>query len=187
MNRIEPRRRGDRSRARLVGDQRLDQPVGEQPRPLQIGPEHQVELRGADLQEPVGRGDADVVDQQLDRAVPGQLVGQAGHVLGVEVGLDDLAALGAEGVLEGVGVLVDHGDVGPGHDQPFGDGLADPAGGAGDDGRPASQVLEQLQHRWPGVRRDQIDLTVRVHARLTSPPGRCVPPSKSLPGGGAVS
>jgi hypothetical protein len=172
---------------RLVVDQRLDQPVGEQPRPSEVGPEHQVELGRPDLEEPVRRGDTDVVDQQLDRPGPGQLVGQANHVLGVEVGLDDLAVLGAEGLLEQPRVLVDDGHVGPGHDQPLGDRLTDPPGGAGDDGAPARQVVEQPQHRWPDVPLTRIALTVRLHAQLTSPPGRCVPPSKSLGGGGAVS
>ena len=188
MNRIEPRGRGARSEGlRLVLDQRLDQPVGEQPGPAEVGPEHQVELRGADLQQPVGGGDADVVDHQLDRPVAGQLVGHPDDVLLVQVGLDDLAALGAEGLLEVLGVPVDHGDVGPGHDQPLGDRLADAPGGAGDDGPPALEILEELADRRHLVRLTGIVVTVRLHAQLTSPPGRCVPLSKSLPGAGAVS
>jgi hypothetical protein len=170
-----------------LGDQGLHQPVGEQPRPPEVRPEHEVELRGPDLQEPVGRGDADVVDHQLDRAVPGQLVGHADHVLAVQVGLDDLAGLGAEGLLELVRVLVDHGDLGPGHDQPLGDRLANAAGGAGDDGSPASEVLEELVDRRQLLCLTGIVVTVRLHAQLTSPPGRCVPPSKSVVGDGAVT
>ena len=89
--------------------------------------------------------------------------------------------------LSWLGVLVDHGDLGPGHDQPLGDRLADAAGGAGDDGTPASEILEELTDRRHPVRLTGIVVTVHLHARLTSPPGRCAPPSKSLPGGGAVT
>jgi hypothetical protein len=119
----------------------------------------------------VGGVDADVVDQQLHRPVPEHLAGEVGHVLAVQVGLHDLARLGAEHVLDQA-VLVDHGDVGPGHDQPLGDRLADAAGGAGDDGAPSLQVRDELQHRQPGHRLGRIVVTVRLHAQLTSPPGR---------------
>jgi hypothetical protein len=113
----------------------------------------------------VGRGDADVVDHQLDRPDPGQLVGNAGNILGVEVGLDDLAVLGAEGLLELAGVLVHHGDLGPGHDQPLGDRLANAAGGAGDDGTPAAEILEELTDRWHPVHLIGIVVTLHPHAR----------------------
>jgi hypothetical protein len=98
----------------------------------------------------VGRGDADVVHHQLDRPAPGQLGGQVGAILGVEVGLHDLAGLAAEHLLD-QGVPVDHGDVGPHHDQPLGDRLADAPGGSGYDGSTPPQVAEHIQRRRAGI------------------------------------
>jgi hypothetical protein len=134
-----------------LGDQGLHQPVGEQPRPLQVGHQHPAELAGPDVQHALPGGDPDVVDHQLDRPVGGQLLGQLGDAVMAEVAGQEPAGLGGEGARQRVVVLVDHDHLGAGHDQPFGDRLADPTGRAGHHGAPPSQVLGKRQGNRAGV------------------------------------
>jgi hypothetical protein len=128
-----------------LGDQRLHQPVGEQPRPLQVGRQHLAELAGPDVQHALPGGDPDVVDHELDRPVGRQLVGQLGDAVVADVPGQEPAGLGGEGAGQRVVVLVHDHHLGTGHDQPFGDRLTDPAGRAGHHGAPSSQVLGQRQ------------------------------------------
>jgi len=111
----------------------------------------QVELGHSDVQEPVPRADPDVVDDELDGRVPGQVVGEADDVVRPKVAFEDLAGLVTERQLEALLVLVDDGHVGAGHDQPLGDRLADAAGRSGHHGTAISQVLREQQGGRAGV------------------------------------
>ena len=83
-------------------------------------------------------------------------------------------------VSEQVGVLVDHGDLGPGQNEPLKDRLTDASSGAGDDSSPAREVLEELGDRREWLRLTGIVVTVHPHAQLTSPPdGACRHPERS--------
>jgi hypothetical protein len=128
-----------------LGDQGLHQPVGEQPRPLEVGHQHLVELAGPDVEHALPVGDPDVVDHELDRPVGHQLLGQLGDAVMADVAGQEPAGLGREGPRQRVVVLVDHDHLGAGHDQLFGDRLADPTGRAGHHGPPPSQVLGKRQ------------------------------------------
>jgi hypothetical protein len=118
-----------------------------------------VELRGVHLGEASGERDPGVVDQQCDVGMSrgdrlagrhgGHGVGEIGDALGHPDAGGHRPGRGGDGG-EAVRVAVEQDEVAAARGEPCGQRRADPARGAGDDGRPALEDVPA--HRTPSLR-----------------------------------